>query len=193
MKTMHTQDVSRSAGILFAVGLTAVAASGCGSASQPGTPATATNSTSTAATATNPAASSPAPGASASTTTAPAHPIDVCAVIPAASAAKLSGETIVRATTLTGLQPQEFGCGYGNADDSVEFEVKVFEHDAASSYDFFAAGSKKASPVNGLGDKAFFDNDGTMYVLFKNNLIQVNGLKTSDLCAALARPVLAAL
>ncbi len=47
--------------------------------------------------------------------------------------------------------------------------------------------------MSGLGDKAFFDNDGTMYVLAGNNLIQVNGVKTADQCAALARPVLAAL
>jgi hypothetical protein len=44
-----------------------------------------------------------------------------------------------------------------------------------------------------LGDRAFFDNDGTMYVLAGNNLIQVNGLNTAGESAALARPILAAL
>jgi hypothetical protein len=113
--------------------------------------------------------------------------------VPAASAAQLSGEAIVRATPTAGLQPREYGCGYGNADDSQEFEITVFEHDAATSYDFFSTGSKNATPVSGLGDKAFFDNDGTMYVLAGPDLIQVNGLMSADLSAALARKVLAAL
>ena len=71
-------------------------------------------------------------------------------------------------------------------------QVQVFEHDAASSYETFLAGSLGASTVGGLGDKAFFDNNGTMYVLAGSNLIQVNGLNSADECAALARPVLAA-
>jgi hypothetical protein len=94
---------------------------------------------------------------------------------------------------LAGLQPQEYGCGYTNTDDSVQFEVKVFEHDAATSYDFFVSGTKKVTTVSGLGDRAFFDNEGTMYVLKGSNVIQVNGVKTADQCAAVARPVLAGL
>jgi len=129
----------------------------------------------------------------ASTAGASGHAIDVCATEPAATAAALSGEAIVRATPLTNLQARENGCGYGNADDSVEFEISVFEHDAASSYDAFFSGTSGATPVSGLGDKAFFDNDGTMYILAGGDLIQVNGLQTADLCAAVARPVLAAL
>jgi hypothetical protein len=122
-----------------------------------------------------------------------AHPINVCAILPAASAAKLSGQPFTKANPLTNLMPQEYGCGYGNDDDSLQAEVKVFEHDAASTYGFLQSGSKKATPVSGLGDKAFFDNDGTMYVLVGSNLVQVNGLKTSALCAAWARPVIKAL
>ena len=38
-----------------------------------------------------------------------------------------------------------------------------------------------------------YDNDSTMYVLAGDNLIQVNGVDSADKCAALARPVLAAL
>ncbi len=88
--------------------------------------------------------------------------------------------------------PQEYGCNYGNDDDSLQVEVTVFEHDAKTTYNTFSTGSNNTS-VSGLGDKAFYDNDGTMYVLAGDNLIQVNGLNSSDQCAALARPVLAAL
>ena len=121
------------------------------------------------------------------------HPIDVCSALPAATAAKLSNTAITKATPRTGLQAQEYGCAYDNDDDSLQFEVTVFEHDARYTYDTFAGATKNATAVSGLGDKAFFDNDGTMYVLAGSNLLQVNGLKTADQCAALARPVLAKL
>ena len=132
-------------------------------------------------------------GTGGSSTPASGKPVDVCAALPAASAAKLSGAAFTTANPITNVQPQEYGCAYSNDADNVQAEVKVFEHDAVVSYDFFLNGSKNAQPVRGLGDKAFFDNDGTMYVLAGSNLIQVNGLKTSDQCAALARPIVAAL
>lgn len=189
---MHKPDIFRPAVVVAAIGLTALSVCACGSSSHASeSPATAVNSSA------DPARSS---GASQSPTSAAAsasggatRAIDVCAVLPAASAAKLSGLAVTTANARTGLQPQEYGCAYSNDDDSVQFEVTVFEHDAGSSYDFFVSGSKKASTVSGLGDKAFFDNDGTMYVLAGNSLIQVNGVKTADQCAAVARPVLAAL
>ena len=97
------------------------------------------------------------------------------------------------ANPITNLMPREYGCAYSNDADNVQAEVKVFEHDAVVSYNFFLKASKSQQLVDGLGDKAFFDNDGTMYVLAASNLIQVNGLKTANQCAALARPILAAL
>jgi hypothetical protein len=189
---MRNQDVRRVAVPLVAIGLTAMSMTGCGSSSQSGgSPATAVGSSASASGSSGVLSSKAS--AAGSTSGGSTHPIDVCATLSAASAAKLSGQAITTAIARTGLQPQEYGCAYGSADDSVQVEVTVFEHDAAFSYDMFLSGSKKASTVNGLGDKAFFDNDGTMYVLSGHNLIQVNGLKTADQCAALARPVLAAL
>lgn len=113
--------------------------------------------------------------------------------VSAASAAQLSGQPITTADAMTEAAPGEYGCAYGNADDSLQVEVQVFEQGTAPSYDALLSGSKNASPVGGLGDKAFFDNDGTMYVLVGSTLIQVNGLNTADECAALARQILAAL
>lgn len=182
---MRTQNVCGAAVTVVALGLATLSVAGCGSSAQTGQ----TGSSPASA-----VASSPQATAQGAASTAAAHPIDVCAVLPAASAAKLSGLAVTIGNTLTGgLQPQEYGCGYTNDSDSVQFEVKVFAHDAATSYDAFFSGSKKASPVSGVGDKAFFDNDGTMYVLKGNNLIQVNGVKTADQCAAVARPIVAAL
>ena len=165
---------------VLALGISAAGLVGCRSSSSAG------------GSSTLPAASSTASGG-ASATPASGKPIDVCAALPAASAAKLSGAAFTTANPITNLQPQEYGCAYSNDADNVQAEVKVFEHNAVVSYDFFLSGSKNAQPVRGLGDKAFFDNDGTMYVLAGSNLIQVNGLKTADQCAALARPILTAL
>lgn len=172
--------------------LAAVALFGCGSSPGASGLSTTVGSSSSASTASGGSPSSAARGEP-SASRASGHPIDVCTTLPAASAAKLSGQPITTAVPRTGLQPQEYGCAYGNDDDTLQVEVTVFGHDAAFSYDTFLSGTKNARTVRGLGDKAFFDNDGTMYVLAGSNLIQVNGLKTADQCAALARPVIAAL
>jgi major membrane immunogen (membrane-anchored lipoprotein) len=167
---------------LLAVIVSAVALIGCGSSSQAFGSSTAGSSSASASSGSSEGASAPRES----------KPIDVCAILPAATAAKLSGTAITKATPQS-LQPKEYDCAYANDDDSLEIEVQVFEHDAVSTYDLVASASKNAQTVSGLGDKAFFDNDGTMYVLAGRHLIQVNGLKTADQCAALARPVVAAL
>jgi hypothetical protein len=151
------------------------------------TTTTGTGTTTTGTTATGAGGTTSTPNAGA------AKPIDVCSVLSATLAAQLSGQPITTADPQTNLRPNEYGCAYGNDDDSLQVEVTVFEHDAATSYGMFLAGSPQASQINGLGDKAFFDNDGTMYVLDGAALVQVNGLTTADACAALAKPVLAAL
>lgn len=121
-----------------------------------------------------------------------AKAIDVCSVLDAPKAAELSGHAITTAHPASNLQPQEYGCTYSNDDSSVQVEVTVFEHNAAFSYSTFSAG-KNLTDVSGLGDKAFYDNEQTLYVLSGDALIQVNGVDGADKCAAMARPVPAAL
>jgi hypothetical protein len=163
---------------ILVLGVSAAGLVGCGSSSDAG------------GSPTLPAASSTPTGGA---TPASGMPIDVCAALPAGSAAKLSGGAFTTANPITTLRPQEYGCAYSNDAENVQAEVKVFEHNAVVSYNFLLNGSKNSQPVRGLGDKASFDNDWTMYVLARSNLIQVNGLKTADQCVALARPILAAL
>ena len=179
---MTVPDFRPAAFVAAAAAVLSLAA--CGGSSAAGSPTTGGASS---------AGHSPATGTAAPAAAGSAHPIDVCMTVPAASAAQLSGQPITTADTITG-QPGVYGCAYGNDDDSLQVEVQVFEqNNAAPSYDVFLSGSKNATTVNGLGDKAFFDNDGTMYVLAGSALIQVNGLNTADECAALARPIVAAL
>jgi hypothetical protein len=182
---MRIADVRGAAVTVVAIGLTALSMTACGASSEAGQTG--------GAPASGAASSSSAASAQGATSTGSTHRIDVCAVLPAATAAKLSGLAVTIANTLTPSGPEEYGCGYTNDGDSVQFEVKIFEHNAAQSYDFFVSGTKQPTIVNGVGDKAFFDNDGTMYVLKGNRLIQVNGVKTADQCAAVARPIVAAL
>jgi hypothetical protein len=193
MTRTFLQDTRPLALGVLAISVLVVGLIGCGSSSRASGSATAAVSAAAASPAASGGSPSSSAGREASAAGAAARPIDVCAILPAVSAAKLSGQGFTKANPRTGLQPQEYGCAYGNDDDSLQMEVTVFEHNAASSYDFFVSGSKNTSTVSNLGDKAFFDNDGTMYVLAGSNLIQVNGLKTAEQCAALARPVLAAL
>jgi hypothetical protein len=169
---------------VLAAGVAALSLAACGSNSAAGNAPTTSAST---------AGQPSAAGTGNSTGAGSARPVDVCMTLPAASAAQLSGQPITTATAITEQAPSEYGCAYSSDDDSVQVEVQVFQHDAASSYATFLAGSPGASAVGGLGDKAFFDNQGTMYVLLGNNLIQVNGLDTADQSAALARPILAVL
>ena len=192
MTRTHLRDNRLLARGVLAVTILAAVLSGCGSSSQ-GSGSAAPAVSSAAASSGSPNAASSSATSETSAPGASPRAIDVCATVPAASAASLSGEPITRADPQTNLQPQEYGCAYGNADDSVEFEVTVFEHGAATTYDFALSATTNPSAVSGLGDKAFFDNEGTMYVLAGSDLIQVNGLNTADQCAALARPVLAAL
>ncbi|MGI8880702.1 MAG: DUF3558 family protein [Jatrophihabitans sp.] len=166
---------------LIAIGVTVLLIAGC-SSSSPAQPDSSTGSHSSAK------------GASAaSASPAAAHPLDVCAIVNAASAASLTGQPITTAVPRSGLEAKEYGCGYSNDDDSLQVQLTVFEHDASNTYDTVSSTSKSVSTVSGVGDKAFFDNDGTLYVLAGADLIQVNGLDTADQSAALARPVLGAL
>ena len=132
-------------------------------------------------------------GSTAASSGGDAKPVDVCAVIDAAKAKALSGLDITTAVPRTGLQAKEWGCGYSNDDSSVQVQVTVFEHDAASSYDLFLKQSPQKSQLSGVGDKAFFDNDGTLYALSGTAIIQVNGVDTAAQGAALAKAIIAAL
>lgn len=121
-----------------------------------------------------------------------AKTISVCAVLSAHEAATLSGQPYTRA------QPEDTGggsgsrCAYDNEDSTVEgVNVTVWTSDAANTWQTVHTGG--VSDVSGLGDKAFWDNDNTLYVLSGTNLIQVNGLDSETRSESLAKPVLAAL
>lgn len=181
---MERNQVIRS---LVTVAAGAVLLTACG-----GTSSTASKTTSPPAKVT----SSSAPASTAPTTTessaGTSSTVDVCKVVPAATAAQLSGQAITTADTQTNTQPGVSGCDYSNDDSSVQVEISIFKN-GASTYDAARSGSANASDVSRLGDKAFYDGEGTLYVQVGSNVVQVNGVQSSEKSAALARPVVEAL
>ena len=171
--------------VLAAIVLSLTALTGCGSGSSSGSDGSGRTKS----------AADPAGTPSATTGTAgnSTRQLDVCALVGTAKASQLDGHQITTAGPATGLSSHEYGCAYSNDDGTVQIQIQVFAHDAKSNYDNLSSQSKDVTAVPGLGDKAFYDNDETMYVLAGNNLLQVNGCDGADHCAALARPVLSAL
>ena len=126
---------------------------------------------------------------SASPAGAPAHAVNICAVISAAQAAKITGQPYTVAASQTGDWAAQ--CAYNNSDATAQgVDVTLFTN-ATSTWNLVHSGNH--SDISGLGDKALWDNDNTLYVLSGTDLIQVNGLSSEQAAEALARPVLGAL
>lgn len=141
------------------------------------------------AAATPPAATSPAAD-SASPAGVPAHPVSVCAVISAAQAAKLTSQPYTVAAPQAGDWASR--CAYNNSDATAQgVDVTLFDTNAASTWNVVHNGN--ISDVSGLGDKAFWDNDNTLYVMSGTDLIQVNGLSSEQTSEELAKLVVGAL
>lgn len=155
----------------------------CGPAGSASTAAGATGAAAATAGTANPAAGSASPAG------APAHAVNICAVISAAQAAKITGQPYTVAAPQTGDWAAQ--CAYNNDDATAQgVDVTLFTN-AANTWNLVHSGNH--SDISGLGDKAFWDNDNTLYVLSGTNLIQVNGLNSEQASEALAKPVLDAL
>jgi len=157
------------------------------------------NSTKTAATPAPGGSSTAAPTRSASATpsSAPsteassaANAVDVCGLISVATAAQLSGQPYTTATPETGHFGSE--CAYNNDDSTAQgVNLSVDSQNVDSTWQL-VQGSGGTS-VSGVGDKASWDNDNTLYAVSGSVIIQVNGLDSRDKSVALAKALLAAL
>ncbi|MEP6560908.1 MAG: hypothetical protein ABJD68_07515, partial [Nakamurella sp.] len=117
----------------------------------------------------------------------------VCATLPAQTAKQLTGLDITQAVPLAASPDSGDGCGYSSDDSSVQVQVQVqvlSSDSAADSWESLLQSSKNTTTIAGLGDKAFYDNDGTLYALKDSRLLQVNGVETQDQAVALATAVL---
>ncbi len=83
------------------------------------------------------------------------HPVSVCTLLPAATAASLSGLPVTVATEGDTPSYKIWSCDYASADGTQGFDVDVLGLDAAAGYAANVGSAQSAQPISGLGDKAF--------------------------------------
>jgi hypothetical protein len=137
--------------------------------------------------------------AHAASTTTPTTPagvaksIDVCTVLPVAQVAKLSGQPYTTAAPTGIAEGWTSGCAYNNDDATAQgVNVNIDTSDrAANTWSLVHTGN--ITEISGVGDKACWDKDNTLYAMSGTTLIQVNGLESQDKSEALAKTVIRAL
>lgn len=118
------------------------------------------------------------------------HPVSVCTLLPAATAASVSGEPITVAQEQDTASYKIWTCNYTSADGTSGFVVNVLAMDAAAGYagDVQVAQTTghPVTPISGLGDKAFSGPLG-VEALFGNYEISVAGLNSDTVATTLIR------
>jgi hypothetical protein len=114
------------------------------------------------------------------------HPVNVCSLLPASTAASLSGEPITVAQEQDTPSYKLWVCNYTSADGTSGFTISVLALDAVPGYDADLTANGTVQPVSGLGDKAFTGTTGTE-ALFGNYSIDVSNLQSSSASEALIR------
>ncbi|OFE18668.1 hypothetical protein BA895_00155 [Humibacillus sp. DSM 29435] len=122
--------------------------------------------------------------------------IDVCTLDPVAAVAHITGKKLTKGVEQTVGQVAlgSYGCAYNTDLDDDALEVTVFPNSADGLWDALTNDTKRTlTPVAGLGEKAFYDNDSTLYAKKGTYVVQVNGLTDTSQASQLATPVLRAL
>jgi hypothetical protein len=114
-------------------------------------------------------------------------------VLPVARAAQLTAEPYTVAVPGSGATGWTTGGAYDDASSSgIGVNVNVDTSDRVTDT-WNTVHTGDIAEISGLGDKAFWDNDNTLYAMSGSAIIQVNGLTSKDKSEALARVVVAAL
>jgi hypothetical protein len=119
------------------------------------------------------------------------HAVNVCSLLPATTAASVSGEPVTVANEQDTLSYKIYTCNYTTADGTNGFDINVLALDAAAGYaadiQTHQTTGSPVTPVSGLGDKAFSTSDG-VEALFGNYSIDVSNLTgNSTACETLIR------
>ncbi len=117
------------------------------------------------------------------------HPVSVCTLLPAATAASITGEPITQATEDDTASYKIYACDYSSADGTTEFRISVLALDAAAGFDGDFQANQQGSgakQISGLGDKAFSGVLGVQ-ALFGNVSISVSNLQSDDAAETLIR------
>lgn len=108
------------------------------------------------------------------------HAVNVCSLLPVATAASVSGVPVTVAAEDDTLSYKIYSCDYTTADGTNGFTLDVLADDAAAGYDAdvqaFQTVGTAMTPISGLGDKAFSTGGGQTEALFGNVKIDVTNL-----------------
>jgi hypothetical protein len=184
----------------MAAALTALSVTACGSSSparDSPTPANATGTITPAGSgssdsappdATTSAISNSSSTAGGSVADGIGHPVNVCALLPTATVAQVTGEPITIAKEDDTLSANKiYDCTYTSADGTASVTVDVKAQNAAIAYNAeLQANGSGAHPITGLGDKAFSAITG-VDALFGNVAIVVSNLQSDDAAESLIR------
>lgn len=111
------------------------------------------------------------------------HPVSVCTLLPAATAASISGEAITVAQEQDTPSYKIWVCNYTNAAGTGGFTISVLAMDASVGFSADIQANSSVSgaqyqPITGLGDKAFSSISG-VEALFGNVSISVSNLAST--------------
>ncbi|MDQ2757302.1 MAG: hypothetical protein M3Y71_12190, partial [Actinomycetota bacterium] len=105
--------------------------------------------------------------------------VDVCALDPVGTVAQTTGKKLTKGVpqTVGQLALGSYGCAYNTDLDDDAVEVTVFTSNVDDLWNALTIDTKRTlTPVGGLGEKAFYDNDSTLYAKKGAYVVQVNGL-----------------
>jgi hypothetical protein len=157
--------VKNTAVFTIALGIAAIALTGC------------------AAAATGGASGAPAPGASTgsgSSATGQAKAIDVCALVPASTMSSLSGQNFVSSKSVP-LGKGIYACGY-QPDDGYNWSIAIYEPASGKNFGDLTGdlgGASSVTSLSGVGDKAVISGVGVA-AMFGTNMIEVAYPTTPD-------------
>jgi hypothetical protein len=114
------------------------------------------------------------------------HAVNVCSLLPASTAASLSGVPVTVAQEQDTPSYKLWVCNYTNAGGTNGFNISVLALDAVPGYAGSLEADTSAKQISGLGDKAFSGVLG-LEALFGNVSISVSGLETDSAAEALIR------
>jgi hypothetical protein len=178
---MTAGTTSRLVGLMSAAVATAVLA-GCGAS-----PATTANSSAAGSQTTSGGSGS---GSGTSVNDGIGHAVSVCTLIPAATAASVSGEPITVAQEQDTPSYKIWSCNYTSADGTAGFVLNVLAMDAAAGYDADIQTAQTVgatvTQISGLGDKAF-SGIHQVEALFGNYSISVANLSSDSASETLIR------
>jgi len=118
------------------------------------------------------------------------HPVNVCSLLPAATAASISGEPITEAQEQDTPGYKLYACNYTNPGQATGFVISVLAEDAAIGYDANVQANSSVvaiHQISGLGDKAFSSSASGVEALFGNVSISVDGLQSDSAAEAVIR------